>query len=247
MKRALQIDENELKIVNDGMEKNLSSVSMWVLLKGHTGSVIDPKKIRNHHMRSQQPKVGAPLTAAEEIIQKLTSNKSVSVVYLVAKVEVGSQWIISYTKGGKKKAKNDLKISFESNIVNGSCMDGTELSTQSSTQEIDLTTFLTSSPNTPEKTAENIYNSLKIESSAKILLCITWCNDKQWPLLALFLEALTTDMIFKMNNEKWPLYHICGKTSSNETFGGFYAFLPSQTNWVIDYMWCVAIPALADP
>jgi hypothetical protein len=171
----------------------------------------------------------------EEIIQKLTSIKSVSVVYLVAKVEVGSQLITSYTKGGKKKVKKDLKISFESNIVNGSCMDGTELSTQSSTQEIDPTTFLTNGPDTPEKTAEDIYNSLKIESSAEILLCIAWCNDKQWQLLALFPEALTTDMIFKMNNKKQPLYHICGKTS-NETFGGLYAFLPSQANWVFDYM-----------
>jgi hypothetical protein len=87
MKRASQIDENELKIVNDGMEKNLSSVSMSVLLKGHTGLVIDPKKICNHHMRSQQSKVGAPLMAVEEIIQK--PNKSASVVYLVAKVKVG--------------------------------------------------------------------------------------------------------------------------------------------------------------
>jgi hypothetical protein len=199
MKRASQIDENELKIVNDGMEKNLSSVSMSVLLRGRTGLVIDPKKIRNHHMRSQQSKVGAPLTAAEEIIQKLTSNKSVSVVYLVAKVEVGSQLITSYTKGGKKKVKKDLKISFESNIVNGSCVGGTESSTQSSTREIDPTTFLTNGPDTPEKTAEDIYNSLKIESSAEILLCIAWCNDKQRRLLALFPEALTTDVIFKTN------------------------------------------------
>jgi hypothetical protein len=168
-------------------------------------------------------------------------------VYLVAKVEVGSQLITSYTKGGKKKVKKDLKISFESNIVNGSCVDGTESLTQSSTWEIDPTTFLTNGPDTPEKTAEDIYNSLKIESSAKILLCIAWCNDKQRQLLALFPEALMTDMIFKTNNEKWPLYqHICGKTSSNETYGGFYAFLPSQGNWVSDYMWCVAIPALAD-
>jgi hypothetical protein len=82
----------------------------------------------------------------EEIIQKLTSIKSVSVVYLVAKVEVGSQLITSYTKGGKKKVKKDLKISFESNIVNGSCMGGTESSAQSSTREIDPTTFLTDGP-----------------------------------------------------------------------------------------------------
>jgi hypothetical protein len=43
LKRASQIDENELKIINYGMEKILSSVSMLVLLKGRTGLVIDPK------------------------------------------------------------------------------------------------------------------------------------------------------------------------------------------------------------
>jgi hypothetical protein len=105
--------------------------------------------------------------------------------------------ITSYTKGGKKKVRKDLKISFESNIVNGSCMGGTESSTQSSTREIDPTTFLTNGPDTPEKTAEDIYNSLKIESSAKILLCIAWCNNKQRRLLALFLEGLITDDLLK--------------------------------------------------
>lgn len=249
MKRASRLDKNELEIANDGMGVNLSSQSMSVLMKGRIGLAVDPKKLRNFHMRSQQSdlksKDSANLTAAEELLRNLASNKSVSAVYLVAQVEVGKGLITTYVNG-KKKAKKDLKISFVSNVVNG-CMDA-ESSTQSSTQHpIDPTTLSSDGIDTPKQTAEDIYNSLEINGDTEILLCVAWCTDKQRRLLGLFPEALTTDVLFKTNNEKRPMKHVCGKTSSNETFGGLYAFLPSQAHWVFDYIWSVAVPSLADP
>jgi hypothetical protein len=50
-----------------------------------------------------------------------------------------------------------------------------------------------------------------------------------------------------MNNEKRLVYHLCRKTSSNETFTGMYAMLPSQAVWVFDFIWSLVIPELADP
>jgi hypothetical protein len=82
-----------LEIANDGMGVNLLSQSMSVLMKGQIGLAIDPKKLQNFYMRSQQSELsskdGAILTMAKEIIQNLTSNNCVSVVYLVAQVKVG--------------------------------------------------------------------------------------------------------------------------------------------------------------
>lgn len=132
-------------------------------------------------MRSQQSdlrsKDGANLTAAEELIRNLKSNKSVSVVYLVAQVEVGKELITTYVSG-KKKVKKDLKISFVSNVVNGCGMDA-ESSTQSSTQHpIDPTTLSSDGIDTPKQTAEDIYNSLEIKGDTQILLCVAWCTDK---------------------------------------------------------------------
>jgi hypothetical protein len=100
---------------------------------------------------------------------------------------------------------------------------------------------------TLQRTARAIYNSLGIEDNTEILLLIGWCTNKQRRLLALFPESLTCDVIFKTNNEKRPVFHICGKTSSNETFTGMYAMLPSQAVWVFDLVWSVIVPCLADP
>jgi hypothetical protein len=81
----------------------------------------------------------------------------------------------------------------------------------------------------PLDTAREIYNSLGIEENNVILLVIAWCTDRQRRLLALFPESLSCDVIFKTKNEKRLVYHLCGKASSNETFTGMHAMLPSQT------------------
>jgi hypothetical protein len=99
----------------------------------------------------------------------------------------------------------------------------------------------------PGDTAREIYDSLAIEENTEILLVIAWCTDRQRRLLALFPESLSCDVIFKMNNEKRLVYHLCRKTSSNETFTGMYAMLPSQAVWVFDFIWSLVIPELADP
>jgi len=249
IKRESQLDENELKIAEDGLDINLSSQSMAMMFKSRTGLVVDPKKLRNHHVRIQQPLTSSGqeviMTPAEQVICKLTSSKNVSVVYLVAKVTVGRDLVTTYTKQKKKgKSNKKLTITFESNVVNNG---EKAVSHPATSSELLNLTVCDGSADTPEKTAEDIYHSLGIDSDAQILLSISWCTDKQRRLLALFPEAASADVLFKTNNEKRPLKHICSKTSCNETFGGFYSFLPSQAIWVFDYMWSVAVPALVDP
>lgn len=119
---------------------------------------------------------------------------------------------------------------------------------------------------TPEKTAIDIYNSLRINHGTQILLSIAWCTNKQRRFLALFPESTSSDIvlltiifelfiylstssdvIFKINNEKRPSFHICSKTSMNETFGGMYSFLASQAKWSFDHAWSIMVPAIVDP
>jgi hypothetical protein len=189
------------------------------------------------------------MSLANKVISNLTSREDVSVVYLVTKVELGEQMVTMYTKSIKKKKTPkpqwELHITFKSNVVN----NGGETLTRPAT----FTELMAASKDdgstadSPEDTARAIYNSLGIEDNTEILLLIGWCADKQRRLLALFLELLTCDVILKTNNEKRPVFHICGKTSSNETFTGMYATLPSQAVWVFDFVWSVIVPCLADP
>jgi hypothetical protein len=62
------------------------------------------------------------MSLADKVISNLTSREDVSVVYLVAKVELGKKLVTTYTKSTKKKKtpkpQQELHITFKSNVVN---------------------------------------------------------------------------------------------------------------------------------
>ena len=89
-----------------------------------------------------------------------------------------------------------------------------------------------------------IQNALCVNGTTKVLLGITWVTDKQHHLFSLFLELLASDVVMGTNAEKWPLAHIAGKTSDNQTFTAIQAYLPSQCCWAFDWYFRVAIPKL---
>jgi len=181
---------------------------------------------------------------AERLIHQLTTNKNISVAYLVANVSVGHDLVTTYT-GGKNKRKK-VNITFESNV---SANGAEPVSSQMTSESImSMTRGIPGTEgDTPETTAMEIYNSLKINGGTQILLSIAWATDKQRRFLALFPESASADVIFKTNNEKRPLFHVCSKTSANETFGGFFAFLASQAYWSFDFVWGAMMPAINDP
>jgi hypothetical protein len=132
------------------------------------------------------------MSLADKVISNLTSREDVSVVYLVAKVELGKKLVTTYTKSTKKKKtpkpQQELHITFKSNVVN----NGGETLTWPAT----FTELMAASKDdgstadSPEDTARAIYNSLGIEDNTEILLLIGWCTNKQRRLLALFPESL---------------------------------------------------------
>jgi hypothetical protein len=92
---------------------------MASMFEQRTGLAVDPKKLRNNQMKRQKGQKISQETAAEQAINMLTSRKDVSVVYLLANVEVGTELVTTYSRPRKtKKAKpSDLNITFESNIT----------------------------------------------------------------------------------------------------------------------------------
>jgi hypothetical protein len=127
MKRNAQLDVDELEITDDGIDVNLSSQSMSMLFFNQTGLVVDPRKIQRNYVTKTQSsktssnKAGASqviaMTPAKQIISDLTSDKMISLVYLVANVRVGKDCASTYTSLPKKNSmgKKELDITFESN------------------------------------------------------------------------------------------------------------------------------------
>jgi hypothetical protein len=245
-KRTDLVEKDELEVKVDRQIGNLGFQLMSILLYQQTSWALKAKKIQKNYksmieqnsMLSNTPNQQSGMSPADKVISYLTSREDVSVVYLVTKVELGKQLVTTYTKSTRKKKTPKpqwvLHITFESNVVN----NGGETLTRRATFT-ELTAASKDDGGTadsPEDTARAIYNSLGVEDNTEILLLIEWCTNKQRRLLALFPRSLTCDVIFKTNNEKRPVFHICGKTSSNETFTGMYVMLPSQAVWVFDFV-----------
>ena len=215
------------------------------MFQTRTGLTIDPKKLRNYHATKKQASIEGDLTPAEKVIHTLSSNKNVSFAYLVARVDIGQDLVTTYAKMPKTSDRN-LTVTFKSNVTS----NGIHHETRSlSSLDVMSTSFkdAMADGDTPEKTAIDIFDSLKINHGADILLSIAFCTNKQRRLLALFPESATCDVLFKTNNEKRPTFHICSKTSSNQTFGGVYIFLASQAIWSFDHTWSVMVPSIVDP
>jgi hypothetical protein len=106
-RRVALLDEEELKTTDNGMDINLSSQSMAMMFKQCTNLVIQPKKLHDHHVKSQKDTKGlvTEMTPAEQIIHQLMTNPSISVVYLVANVSVGYDLVTTYTGKMTKKRK----------------------------------------------------------------------------------------------------------------------------------------------
>ena len=112
-----QLDEEELEIVEDGLDVDLSSESMAMMFHNRNGLATDPKKLRNNHAKLTKSPVST-LTPAEQIISQLSSTKNVSVAHLVANVTLGEELVTPYTGRKKKKPDQNLIITFETNVTN---------------------------------------------------------------------------------------------------------------------------------
>ena len=126
-KRTELVDEDELEITVDGQEGNLGSQTMAMLSRQvwrlsqriyerTTGQRLSIRNVVSKTL-GQLPR----MSPAEKVISSLSSRQDVSLVYLVAKVQLGEQLVTTCTKKKKKKKQSKperkLNITFESNIV----------------------------------------------------------------------------------------------------------------------------------
>jgi hypothetical protein len=85
---------------------------------------------------------------------------------------------------------------------------------------------------------------LKVDDGERVLLAVAWVSEDERRLFELFPEVTFWDSAQKTNCEKRPLFLACGKDSENHTFTYLRAFMPSECQWVFEWLYTKAMPIL---
>jgi hypothetical protein len=84
----------------------------------------------------------------------------------------------------------------------------------------------------------------RLQVGVKILLAVIWVRADEQRLFELFPEVFMLDVTFGTNSEHRPLAVSAAFDSFLKTFTPIRAFLPSECQWVFQWIWETAIPAL---
>jgi hypothetical protein len=79
------------------------------------------------------------------------------------------------------------------------------------------------------------------------LLAVAWVTDRSTRLSEMFPEVTSCDVTMKTNQEKRPFFMMVSKDSENKIFTNMWAFLPSQQQWVFEWLYGNAVPHLLPP
>ena len=95
-----------------------------------------------------------------------------------------------------------------------------------------------------ETYSKKVRDRLSITGSGCILLAVAWTTDEAQQKYEMFPEFSCSDVTHGTNSEKRPLLIFCGKDGNNKSFSHTWAFLPSQSRWVLDWFFSYACPVL---
>jgi hypothetical protein len=230
----------ELDIASDGMDVNLSTTAMGTLLYKRTDTNLNRHQLRYQHQKRQAaPSDGNAAarkkTPADKLIDYLEIADNISYVILLANAEEGRDFL---TIPKERRKKITLKTVKGGHVnISNDVLDGAVAEISSNTENI-------AEGETPEDTANAIFESLLVSDGVEVLLAAAWVSDDGRRLHNLFPEWCAGDVIMKTNSEKRPYMRLAGKTSSNETFSGVNSFIPSQARWSFDWFHAVATPSL---
>ena len=92
------------------------------------------------------------------------------------------------------------------------------------------------------ETLASLSDTLRV--GQKILLGVAWCRKDEQKLFELFPEVLMFDVTFGTNTESRPLGVSASMDGNMNVFTPFRVFMPSQCQWVFDWIIGNAMPSL---
>jgi hypothetical protein len=91
---------------------------------------------------------------------------------------------------------------------------------------------------------QRIRDSLKVSDDQCILLAVAWATDREKKFAQKFPEVFFVDATSSTNVEKRELVLVCGRDSNNSGFTAMRVFVPSEKQWVYNWLYNDAIPTL---
>jgi hypothetical protein len=92
--------------------------------------------------------------------------------------------------------------------------------------------------------ALEVPEALKVDDGEQVLCAVAWVSGDERRLFQFFPEVTFWDSAQKTNCVKRPLFLACGKDSENHTFMYLRAFMPSECQWVFEWLYTKAMPIL---
>ena len=86
--------------------------------------------------------------------------------------------------------------------------------------------------------------SLNIIETNRYLMAFAWAVPEEAFLFKLFPEVVTVDVVKSTNNEKRPLFTMCGKTTHGKMFTIMRVFLLHEKTWIFRWLFCIVLPRL---
>ena len=77
-----------------------------------------------------------------------------------------------------------------------------------------------------------------------MLIAVVWCREDERELFELFPEVLMFDVTFDTNTESRPIGVSASIDSNMNVFTPFCVFMPSQWQWIFDWIIGTAMPSL---
>ena len=185
------------------------------------------------------------ISDAENLLRHLTVERERGrLSYVVLKHDIKNSTLHTIRKNDHKRMDATVNNGKTSCTTDGAAAMTLELETfahdgASSSRTISLS----SSDETAVKSMlAPIYQELQV--GQQIMLAVAWCRDDERRLFELYPEVLLFDVTFGTNREGRPLGMSCAFDQNMNTFVPVRVYMPSECQWVFQWIFESAIPSL---
>ena len=140
------------------------------------------------------------------------------------------------------KKKYDYILLYHDSSLKSVCSDHVQVATD--TQENFTINYPPEEASSAHEDAVQGRKSLGISEKQRYLMAFAWVIPHEAHLFRLFPETITVDVVKSTNNQKRPLFTMCGKTTHGKMFTIMRVYLPHEKTWIYRWLFCVAFPRL---
>jgi hypothetical protein len=237
MSRRACLPKDEIELVMDQLSMNIRASSIRALIRKRTGINLSTGQIASLRQSLYTETVLSAESPAERLVQRLQeSTNIIHRVYTGSLDEAGS--ITLYSRKDRDREWHPEPLNTESSSLSSHRPGNND--------EVGTGQPPLSGPpsDNAKDAASRVIRALSLSAGQKVLLCCAWLNQKQLRYFEMYPTTLSFDVTFGTNAEKRPLARVTLITPSQKTVPVMNVFLPSQAEWVFQWIFQHALPSI---